>query len=183
MAGRHIKDTPSRWRRKIAGVPVIGWLIGALSGVALAAFLVAILTEGSITTGDFDVIAQSPGAVTATNGTCDAVLIDPNTGYSITWTDGIAGDTCDVTTRFSTPSANARDAVLEGWTPGPNISGEVTGTLGAACGATMPPSSADFDVVLTFTITATADPGQVIDLTGSSLDWVPAGTEDLSGCT
>lgn len=170
-------------RRLIPAPIVIGIL--ATTVAALAAFLVVINLNGTITAGDFDVFVNS-GASGTTNdtSTCTVAQVDGK-NLSIVWTDAYAGSECTITATFQGLVSNAKDAVLEDFTLTGVAGGEITRSLDAGatadCGATIVGSATEtVDLVLTMTTAAT--PTAVYDITASTFDWVPSGSEDLTGC-
>jgi len=180
--------TPNR-RRVFIGTAIGAFL--ALSVAAIAAFIIVATINGSITTGQFAIFGTSGGTVTDGNetaGTCTVAMTNAGTGqnptYSVTWTGGpIAGDSCTATLGVEAEPSNTVAGIVQLASVGPNITGgEVVATLGAACGKSIAPAAAT-TIPVTFTITNQASPGEVLDLTGSTIEIVPAGTEDLGPCT
>jgi len=188
---------PTRWKeprrmsktkKRLTG-GLVALLLFAAAGVAWAGYLLVTEVTGSVTSGAFAIYGTTLGTdAVATTGTCTVTMTDNGVSdttptFDVQWSGGpIAGDTCTVTLAHEAPAGNADDAVLEGATIGGSITGgEITATLGTACGTTVTPGgSASIDLVLT--ITGTADPGTAYDLAGTSLTWAPSAIADASGC-
>lgn len=189
MAGIHREEkTPRRWFRKVAGVPIVLWMLGALATAALALYLVLLTMSGSITTGGFDVYVSTPApSAVASEGVCTAVTAGDG-DVAVLWTGGIAGSTCAITVGFQGNLANASDAVLQSFTlvdDGTWEAGvELSAALGGSCGATIVGAGLETATV-TLTIGASASPGETYILDpglSSGFSWVPSGVYDPLLC-
>ena len=181
-------------KRRVLGVPIIGWIIGATLGLgvvaAVAAFIILGTINGSVTTGTFQVFGTAGQTVADGNetaGTCVVALTSAGDGtgptYSVNWTGGaIAGDTCVATLGVQGLVGNAQLPTVQAVNIGPAITGgEVTAELLTSCGATIPDTPVA--ITVTFTITTAADPGTVYDLTGTAIEFVPASTYNAGACS
>lgn len=80
---RHLTPSPSRWRRKILGLPVVVWLMG-LAGVAVAVagFLVLLNVSGTVTAdAGLDIYYTGTGVGPSNEGTgstCGGSVLGPD---------------------------------------------------------------------------------------------------------
>ncbi len=159
---------------------VAAWIVLAVSGVAYAAFQASMTVNGSVRTTDL-VLEPSAASAVASAGSCE-VSSDANAHtFSVVWGNAIAGDSCTLTLTHATASG-ARAAVLEGFTMGPFVNGEIDGSLGDSCGVQVGPGADEVDIILVLTVTDEAAANEYYDLSDGKLTFVPAGTEDLGGC-
>ncbi len=158
-------------------IPIVLGVLAA-AGTALAAFLVATAMTGTVTTGDFAVYLNSGVSATTNDMSVCAVSKVSATELGVVWTGGIAGSECVVSAPFQGLSTNARNAVLESVT---GLPVGISGVLGADCGAVIN-GSGTVTVTLTLLVDTSASPSTSYGLNGAQFVWVPAGTEDMTGC-
>lgn len=104
MSGRHEVENTSRLKRKWLGIPVIGWIVLALGGVAAAVvgLLVILGTSGSITAAEDKInmtYKTGMGIVVEEVGLpefgCTANYVN-NENLNITITEASPGDECHI---------------------------------------------------------------------------------------
>jgi hypothetical protein len=178
--GKH-RGQPSRWRRRILGIPVVGWLIG-LGGTALAiaGFIVLLGASGSITAGDeINVSYRQSGLfeVTAETGAdCSVVRIGPGE-IQITATNVYPVGSC--TFNVAVENGGAADARLQRLVVGPAA---LDGTVGT-CGQTVAAVNGQAQVSFTLTFPGvTAGQNIALNPAQNGLEWVAAPLYNAGQC-
>lgn len=196
--GRHVTaEGRSRWRRKIAGVPVVGWIIGA-SGTALAivGFLVFVGASGSVTSAaGIDVYAfagSGSSTVLAGSPTCSTSVVGDGE-VALTFADAYPGDSCSFTVSFANKSQDAAARLQDFALSSVDFAGgDIEADLGAACGTTINaaasqdlPAGVLKAVTVTLTASASLTPGQTFtfDPLNDGWEWVVDSLYDAgAGC-
>lgn len=137
---KHTYTTPSRWRRKVLGLPVAAWLIGlAGTAVAVVGFFVTLNLTGSVSVADgidvtYDSIAPPAGGTAGSSAgiTCNYTLTGADT-IDIQIGGALPGDGCSF--KLFVRNDGAADAYLTGaTTTDPNLIATVDHATGAAIG-------------------------------------------------
>lgn len=171
---QHLRPQPrSKWRRKVAGVPVFGWAMATtLTAAAVVGFIVLLGTGGSVSSGDgidIQYEGQSSGEwdATATIGTptCGHTWVSVSR-IDLEMSDALPGDQC----RYRVPMFNnpgAATAVFNGYKldSADFAGGEIVPTVNN-CGTTL---TAGNGLTVTLYLTATE-----ALTTGSSFTLAPA---------
>ncbi len=174
-----------RWMRRLAGVPVVAWWTVGVAGAALAAWLVLLGFSGSVTTRTMTVaygptVSASAGGA---GGNCTASRVG-DLELALTWTDAVEASTCLVTASgTNTGTATVRLQRFKLGSAG-FANGEVTATLGTACGLTLAPGETKPALVI-LEVTPASNPGTSItfDRLLDGYLWVPSWGYDPAGCS
>jgi hypothetical protein len=175
--GRHRAPTTnnsSKARRRLAGIPILGWFTFAGAGVALAAWLILTGISGTVTTANIDVdYAANSGPVTVAAGNCTASYVGADE-IALGWVTPIGGDSCTLSLEFAgngnTVPVRPQDVTLPTG---------IIGNMGTACSTTDSVIPAGFTgtvfVPLTIEIdAATTNPGDVFTFSAltDGIEWV-----------
>lgn len=185
-SAKHQAPRASRLRRKILGLPVVGWLF-VLGGTALAVvgFIVLLGTSGEISAQpglNIEYVAVDPDQtmrVAGDTGTCEIVFNSP-TDVGL----GIGGATPGTACQFRVQVRNLgpADAVLDGFTLGsPGFEG-IRATV-AQCGLVVPGDGTPTSFNFTVWVDDIA-PSQVLnfDPAVDGLLWATPQFSDQTGC-
>lgn len=128
MAGRHQATSTSKWKRKILGIPIIGWIVG-ISTTALAVVGFTILFGATGTVSSAPGIELEVATASAIQHTGDATCTaSPNgtSGVNISMSDAEPGDRCQVNITVNNPGS--ADAQLQSFdlVSGDFSGGEIT---------------------------------------------------------
>lgn len=135
---------PSRWRRRVLGLPVVAWLIG-IAGTALAVvgFIVVLGTAGSVTSAppiDISYATNVNGSIIAGTPVCGGVR-NSASQITLTITNAQPGDVCRYNVQVTTTAASA-PARWQGFKLGSPGGTHLTRT-NTGCGMTIAPGSTD----------------------------------------
>lgn len=188
--GRHVSRwESSRWRRKVLGVPIVGWVLGvATTALAVVGFVVLLGTSGNVgSAGAIDVYYASGGDPQATPvagalTTCQAARID-EANMELSFNGALPGSACEFSVWINNRASASSAARLQGFNlDSPAFaSGDIRATV-AECGQTIP---VDAQGNVTFTIWVDGlEPGSNLLFNPSldGLEWVAEALYDPADC-
>jgi hypothetical protein len=152
-----------KWRRRVLGLPVTGWLIGiAGTALAVAGFMVLLNVTGTVSADDgIDVayLTVSPGNE-GTGATCGGSVVSPDT-VNITM-GSLSGQSEVCKYILEIENTGAEDARLQAFqlTSADFVGGEIVPSV-EVCGATIPAGTVG--TVAVFLEAGAVTPGQTFD--------------------
>jgi len=192
MIGKHTTDQPSRWRRRIVGVPVVAWLLGlTVTAAAVVGFFVVLQTQGTqMAAAGINVRWAEPdfGATTAEATAGEPVCTYIYSGQNDVTMDATniaPGWACTYYPKVLNPGTTGT-AALQGFTLGDTelaATGTVV-TLDSDCGLTLGPGeSAVISVTFSYGTGLTAGTSYSMALAENGLDVVMAADYNPGACS
>ena len=177
--GRHAADTDSWWSRrtKKGKVGIVTLALMALSGIAIAVFIVFTGTSGTVSGATYEVTLTG-NFTQPTNADCTVSGTAGTTVFDLQWVGPVDGDLCNPQIGYQAPATNSGDLQLQSFQAPAGLVAEFDAAT--PCGLTLSPDSTVLPIIwFTFDGTVT---DITFDPATHGIEWVRPAEYDPALC-